>query len=119
MLGRRFHPIIFALLLLLLGIQWHSGFHAASKHLPVGKHAEYVKQQTPSQSSNAHWFDVCDLCTAQAAAHSNPFTVTHPSLRFVLTSNYSLLLFLPLRYATFAPAHHLSLKALLPLFVHG
>jgi len=88
MLGRRFHPIIFALLLLLLGIQWHSGFHAASKHLPVGKHAEYVKQQTPSQSSNAHWFDVCDLCTAQAAAHSNPFTVTHPSLRFVLTSNY-------------------------------
>lgn len=65
-----------ALTALLLVMQWHSGFHNASHHLPIGKQAQLLAKasnQTSPAGNNASLSDVCDLCSAQSAASNTTY----------------------------------------------
>lgn len=70
MLLRIFLQPVIALILLLFAVQWHSGFHSTSYHLPIGEHAEQLANESP-QKIATHWLDVCDLCSAQCVANTS------------------------------------------------
>src|SRR5699024_1770752 len=80
---RIFPQLIVTLTLLLFGMQWHSGFHSTSYHLPIGEHAEQLAQE--SSKTATHWLDVCDLCSAQFVANTN-LTLLLPQLKRFIRS---------------------------------
>lgn len=79
---RIFPPLVFTLTLLLLGMQWHSGFHSTSYHLPIGEHAEQLAKDS-TQKAAAHWLDVCDLCSAQFVANTSRTLLLPQRKRFI------------------------------------
>lgn len=79
---RALPQLIFVLTLLLFGVQWHSGFHSTSYHLPIGEHAEQLTKE-PSQKTATDWLDVCDLCSAQFVANTRHILLLPQLTRFI------------------------------------
>jgi len=78
---RALPQLIFVLTLLLFGVQWHSGFHSTSYHLPIGEYAEQLAQE--SSKTATHWLDVCDLCSAQFVANTRHILLLPQLTRFI------------------------------------